>query len=323
MQCLYPEIRTNNTYRLPVDDSNELYLEESGDPLGIPILFVHGGPGGGAGAFDRRFFDPEKFRIILFDQRGAGQSTPHASLENNTTQHLIADMERIREYLGVDKWVLFGGSWGSTLALLYAQSFPSRVLGMILRGIFLCRDEDLAWFYQQGADRIFPDYWEDFVAPIPEVERSDMIGAYYQRLTGTNELAKMGAAKAWSQWEGRCSTLRPNPDVVHQFVEPHRALALACIEAHYFVNKAFLTPNQILQNVDKLTGIPGFIIHGRYDMVCPLDGAIALSKAWPEAELHIIRDAGHSSREPSISDALVKATNEMAERLSGEGDLQG
>lgn len=323
MQCLFPEIRTNQTYSLQVDDTHTLHIEESGDPQGIPVLFIHGGPGAGTSSFDRRFFDPEKYRIILFDQRGAGQSKPHASLNDNTSGHLVADIEQIRKFLKVEQWLLFGGSWGSTLALLYAQAHSEQVLGMILRGIFLCRDQDLEWFYQSGADRIFPDYWEDYSSPIPKAERGEMIQAYYKRLTGANELAKMGAAKAWSQWEGRCATLRPNPDVVHQFCEPHMAVSLARTEAHYFVNKAFLEPNQIIRDANKLADIPGIIIHGRYDMVCPLDGATTLHKAWPKAELHIIRDAGHSSHEPSICDALVKATNEMAEQLAGEGDLQG
>lgn len=323
MQCLYPEIRTNSTFHLQVDDTHTLYIEESGNPNGIPVLFIHGGPGAGTSPFDRRFFDPARYRIILFDQRGAGQSLPHASLNDNTTSHLIEDIEKIRTKLSIDQWVLFGGSWGSTLALVYAQAHPARILGLILRGIFLCRDHDLTWFYQQGADRVFPDYWQDYLAPIPPSEQHEMITAYYKRLTGANEIAKMAAAKAWSQWEGRCATLRPNPDVVHHFVEPHMAVALARIEAHYFINKAFLEPNQIINNAAALTGIPGTIIHGRYDMVCPLDGATALHAAWPDAELHIIRDAGHSSHEPSIGDALVKATNEMADRLSGEAGLQG
>ncbi|WP_053981100.1 prolyl aminopeptidase [Marinagarivorans algicola] len=323
MQYLYPDIRANQTYQLQVDDSHTLYIEESGDPQGIPILFLHGGPGAGTSSFDRRFFDPDKYRIILFDQRGAGQSKPHASLNDNSTSHLIADIEKIRQHLKVDKWALFGGSWGSTLALIYAQAFPQRVLGMILRGIFLCRPQDLEWFYQRGADRIFPDYWQDYLAPIPHAEQGKMIQAYYRRLTGANELAKMAAAKAWSQWEGRCATLRPNPDVVHHFVEPHMAVSLARIEAHYFVNKAFLEPDQILRDAHLLSNIPGTLIHGRYDMVCPLDGATALHNAWPASKLHIIRDAGHSSREPSVMDALVKATDTLAEQLSGEGDRQG
>lgn len=320
MQCLYPEIRTNQTYQLDVGGGHTLYMEESGDPNGLPVLFIHGGPGGGTSPFDRRFFDPDKYRIILFDQRGAGLSKPHASLEHNTTADLIADIERIRVHLGIDQWVLFGGSWGSTLALVYAQTYPQHVMGMILRGIFLCRDIDLEWFYQNGADRIFPDYWQDYIAPIPEDDRGDMIAAYYKQLTGANELAKMAAAKAWSQWEGRCATLRPSNDVVNHFTDPHIALALARIEAHYFVNQAFLSPNQILNNAHQLKGIPGIIIHGRYDMVCPLDGATALHSAWPDSELHIIRDAGHSSHEPTIGDALVKATDAMAKALFNEGD---
>ena len=320
MQLLYPEIKPYARHELAVDDTHTLYLDESGDPDGIPVLFVHGGPGGGCGKYDRRFFDPEKYRIILFDQRGAGRSTPHAELKNNTSQDLVADMERIREHLGVDKWVLFGGSWGSTLSLLYAETFPDRVLGMILRGIFLCRDEDITWFYQSGAHRIFPDYWEDFISPIPEAERGNMLQAYYQRLTGSNELAKMGAAKTWSTWEGRCSTLRPNNDVVDSFAAPHRAVSIARIEAHYFMNNSYLQKNQLLNDAHKLENIPGIIVHGRYDVVCPLDGALALHKAWPRSNLQIIRDAGHSAIEPGITDALVHATNDMIQELSGEGD---
>ncbi len=320
MQILFPEIKPYARHDLAVDDIHTLYVEESGVPDGIPVLFIHGGPGAGCSRQDRRFFDPEKYRIILFDQRGAGRSSPHAELENNTTQHLIEDIEAIRQHLEVDKWVLFGGSWGSTLSLLYAQSYPDKVLGMVLRGIFLCRDEDLHWFYQSGAERIFPDYWQEFVHPIPEEERGDLLSAYYQRLTSSNEIAKMSAAKAWSLWEGRCATLRPNPDVVNAFADPHLAMSLARIEAHYFINKAFIKSNQILDNMTRIENIPAIIVHGRYDIVCPLDNAHALYERWQEAELNIIRDAGHAAREPSIIDALVKATEEMARRLSGEGD---
>lgn len=315
MQALFPDIRSNFEQHLRVDDLYSLYLEESGSPDGLPVLFVHGGPGAGCSKSDRRFFDPSKYRIILFDQRGAGRSTPHAELERNTTAHLIDDIEAIRKHLGIDQWVLFGGSWGSTLSLAYAQAHPERVLGLILRGIFLCRDQDLQWFYQSGADRIFPDYWHDYINQIPEAERSDYISAYYRRLTGANELAKMAAAKSWSLWEGRCATLRPNPDIVARFSDPHVALALARIEAHYFVNGAFLRPNQLIEDAPALAGIPGVIVHGRYDIVCPLDNALALHQAWPDADLQIIRDAGHSAYEPGIADALVKATNEMAAKL--------
>ena len=320
MTPLFPEIKPYARHELEVDERHTLYIDESGKPDGIPVLFIHGGPGAGCGKYDRRYFDPQKYRIILFDQRGAGRSTPHADLENNTSADLVSDIEKIREHLDVEKWVLFGGSWGSTLALLYAQAFPERVRSMILRGIFLCRSEELAWFYQEGADKIFPDYWADYVKPIPENERHNMISAYYARLTGDNELAKMSAAKAWSLWEGRCATLRPNPDVVKKFSAPHTATALARIEAHYFINNAFLEPNQILNNMSAIADIPAVIIHGRYDIVCPLDSAYSLHQSWPSSELHIIRDAGHSASEPSITDALVKATNAVAKTLSGEGD---
>ncbi len=320
MQPLYPEIKPYAHHELAVDSRHTLYIEECGDPDGLPVLFIHGGPGAGCSVNDRRFFDPEKFRIILFDQRGCGRSTPHADLHDNTTQDLIADIEKIRELLGVEKWLLFGGSWGATLSLLYTQSHPERVSGLILRGTFLCRDSDLHWFYQHGADLIFPDYWQDFVKPIPEDERNNLIAAYYKRLTGDNELAKMAAAKAWSLWEGQCATLRPSHEVVGTFSDTHLALSLACIETHYFINKGFIEPNQILNNAAALEGIPGIIIHGRYDVVCPLDNSYQLYNAWPDAELHIVRGAGHSSREPSIVDALIKATNAMALSIGGEGD---
>ncbi|MBU2885594.1 prolyl aminopeptidase [Gilvimarinus agarilyticus] len=320
MLMFYPEIKPYARHQIAVDAPHELYVDESGNPDGIPVLFVHGGPGAGCGKYDRRFFDPELYRIILFDQRGCGRSTPHAELGGNNTQALVADIEKIRLQLGVDKWVVFGGSWGSTLSLVYAEAYPEHVLGLILRGIFLCRDQDLHWFYQHGASSIFPDYWQDFLAPIPEGERGDLMSAYYQRLTSDNELQMMSAAKAWSLWEGRCATLRPNQDVVDAFSNPFKALALAKIEAHYFTHKAFLQDNQILANADKLSGIPGMIVHGRYDMVCPLDNAFALQKAWPEAELQIIRDAGHASREAGIVDALIRATDAMARKLRNDTD---
>jgi proline iminopeptidase len=322
MMTLYPEIKSSHQYRLKVQAPHELYLEESGDPDGIPVLFVHGGPGGGCDKKSRRFFDPERYRIILYDQRGAGQSTPHAELDHNNTQALVDDIEAIRQYLGIDQWVLFGGSWGSTLSLVYAQAFPKRVMGLILRGIFLCRDQDLQWFYQQGANLVFPDYWGDYIYPIANDKRHDFIQAYYDLLTGDNELTRMGAAKAWSLWEGRCATLRPNHEVVERFGDPHMALAMARIEAHYFVNKGFLNANQLLVNADKLAGIPGIIIHGRYDMICTLDNAVSLHNVWPDSQLNIIRDAGHASSEPSIADALVRATRDMAKRFRphDEGD---
>lgn len=318
MLTLHPEIKPYEQHRLAVDHPHELYIEESGNPDGIPVLFVHGGPGSGCSTSNRCFFSPDHYRIILFDQRGAGHSTPHAELRENNTQALVDDIEKIRQYLDIEQWVLFGGSWGSTLSLLYAQAFPERVLGLILRGIFLCRDQDLDWLYNYGASQVFPDYWADFLQPIADDKRDDFIAAYYDLLTSDNELARMGAAKAWCVWEGRCATLRPNHNVVEHFSEPHVALAMARIEAHYFINKGFLVPNQLLDNCDKLAGIPGIIVHGRYDMVCTLDNAVALHKAWPDSQLNIIRDAGHSSSEPGITDALVSATRDMARLLRPE-----
>jgi len=312
MLSLYPEIQPYARHRLSVDEPHELYLEESGNPDGVPVLVVHGGPGGGCEDYHRRFFDAERFRIILMDQRGAGRSTPLAELEGNSTNKLVEDMETIRQFLGIDRWLLFGGSWGSTLSLVYAQAHPQQVMGLVLRGIFLCRPRDIQWFYQDGASRVFPDYWQDFLSPIPDTERDDMVSAYYRRLTSSNELEQIQAAKAWSVWEGRCATLHPNPRVVEHFGHPHVAIALARIECHYFMNNSFLEPDQIVRNASRLTGIPGIIVHGRYDMVCPLDNALALSKAWPEAELQIIRDAGHSASEPAIVDALIRGVEHIA-----------
>lgn len=318
MLILYPDIKPFQTKNLKIDGTHTLYFEQCGNPDGIPVLFVHGGPGVGCSKSDRCFFDPAKYHIILFDQRGCGRSTPHAELKDNTTQDLIRDIETLRKHLELDRWLLFGGSWGSTLSLLYTQAHPERVLGLILRGVFLCRREDLQWFYQDGASQIFPDYWEDFQSPIPEAERGNMVKAYYERLNGPNELAKMAAAKAWSVWEAHCATLRPNHELVDSFAAPHMALALARIETHYFMSNAFIEENQILNNTDKLEGIPGIIVHGRYDAICPLSNAFALHRKWHDSELHIIRDAGHSSREPSITDALVRATRDMAYRFQGD-----
>ncbi|WP_417705354.1 prolyl aminopeptidase [Pseudomonas sp.] len=315
MQTLYPEIKPYARHELAVEQPHVLYIDESGSADGLPVLFIHGGPGAGCDSASRRYFDPALYRIVTFDQRGCGRSTPHASLENNTTQALIADIERIREHLGIDKFVLFGGSWGSTLALAYAQAHPQRVHGLILRGIFLCRPQEFSWFYQEGASRLFPDYWEDYVAPIPVEERGDLMQAFYKRLTGADQIAQMHAAKAWSTWEGRTATLRPNTQVVDRFSEAHRALSIARIECHYFVNDAFLEPNQLLRDIPKIAHLPGIIVHGRYDAICPLDNAWALHQAWPNSELQIIRDAGHSAAEPGITDALIRAAEQMARRL--------
>jgi proline iminopeptidase len=317
MLTLFPDIKPNAQHRIAVDPPHELYVEESGNPNGIPVLVVHGGPGGGCEDYHRRFFDAERYRVILMDQRGAGRSSPLAEFSGNTTQKLVDDMETVRAFLGVDRWILFGGSWGSTLSLVYAQSHPDRVFGLVLRGIFLCRPRDIHWFYQEGASRVFPDYWRDFLALIPEDERGDLVTAYYRRLTSSNELEQIQAAKAWSIWEGRCATLHPNPRVVEHFGHPHVAIALARIECHYFMNNAFLDDNQIVRDAALLKDIPGIIVHGRYDMVCPLDNALALSQAWPEADLRIIRDAGHSASEPAIIDALMRGVDEVAAKLEG------
>lgn len=318
MRKAFPAIRPYSSQSIAVAEPHQLYVEESGNPEGIPVLFIHGGPGGGTRQTDRCFFDPDKYRIILFDQRGSGQSKPHASLEDNNTAALVADIETIRTTLGIERWVIFGGSWGSTLGLVYAQTYPGLVLGIILRGIFLCRDEDIQWFYQYGASQVFPDYWQQYMQVIPEAERGDMLHAYYSRLIGDNEIERMAAAKAWSIWEGRCATLHTNDALVNHFGNPHTAVAMARIEAHFFVNKAFLEPNQIINNAHRLKDIPGTIVHGRYDMVCPVKQAFDLSNAWPEAKLKIIADAGHSSVEPGTTDALVCATEQLAHQINSE-----
>ncbi len=319
MFVLYPDIKPYRTRFLKVSPPHRIYVEESGNPAGIPVLFVHGGPGGGCTQSHRSFFDPQKYRIILFDQRGAGRSTPHAELMNNDTQSLLDDIEIIRKDMDIERFVMFGGSWGSTLALLYAQKYPQHVMGLILRGIFLCRKQEFKWLYKKGgASLIFPDYWEDFIQPIPEDERDDLIGAYYKRLTSKNELGRMAAAKAWSLWEARCSTLKPSSSSVEFFSQPHVALAMARIETHYFFNEGFLKKNQIMRDADKLNGIPGTIVHGRYDMVCTVDNAVELHKVWHDSTLNIIRDAGHSANEPSTVDALIRATRDMASRFADE-----
>lgn len=311
MKTLLPCIKPYAQHTVEVDAPHKLYVEESGNPDGLPILFVHGGPGAGCTPDDRRFFDPDRYRIILFDQRGCGHSTPYGSLENNTTQTLLQDMETIREFLNISRWMLFGGSWGSTLSLLYAQQYTNRVTGLILRGIFLCRESDFKWFYKEGANQVFPDYWQEFITPIPEEERDDLIKAFYQRLNGEDELARMNAAKHWAQWEGQCATLHPCKTVFERFTNTHTAMSLSLIETHYFMNHCFIEPNQILRDAYKLEGIPGIIVHGRYDIICSLDNAYALHQAWPNSELHVIRDAGHSSSEPGITDALVNAAEIM------------
>lgn len=313
---LYPEIRPYARHDLAVDSRHTLYVEEVGNPQGVPAVFLHGGPGAGCEPYHRRFFDPDRYRVILFDQRGCGRSQPHADLVDNNTGHLVGDIERIREYLGIERWLVFGGSWGSTLGLAYAQAHPERVSALILRGIFLCRPHEIHWFYQEGASRLFPDYWEDFVSPVAPQRRGDLLGAYHELLTGSDELRRLAAARAWSVWEGRCATLRPNQEVVEHFRNPHVALSMARIECHYFLNDAFLQPNQLLQQAHRLEGIPGVIIHGRYDAICPVENAWELHHAWPGSELSIQPVSGHSAGEPEISEALVRATRFFADEVA-------
>jgi proline iminopeptidase len=312
---LYPPIEPYAQHSLQVDHLHNLHVEECGNPDGLPILFLHGGPGGGYSPLHRQFFNPNAYRIVLFDQRGCGRSRPHACLTNNTTAHLIEDIEKIRRHLNIDRWGLFGGSWGSTLALLYAQTYPERVLGLILRGIFLCRQQDIDWFYQCGADRFYPDYWQDFIAPVPETKRDRMVEAYYELLTSDDEIARMRAAEAWSVWEGRTSTLQPDPELINHFGDPSHALAMARIECHYFKHESFIEENQILKNAAILRHLPIHIVQGRYDMVCPVDQAMALADALPQAQLTLCHRAGHSAFESEIAEALVSATEAFAQKL--------
>ena len=314
MLTLYPAIQNYASYNLDVDQLHTLYVEESGNPNGVPVIYIHGGPGSGSEPDNRRFFDPEKYRIILFDQRGSGKSTPHAELTNNNTQALIWDLDHIRQYLDIPQWLLFGGSWGSTLALLYAQAYPQHALGMVLRGIFLARKQDLAWSFkdQGGAASIFPDHWQEFKSIFPKTKQASLIKQCHKTLTGDNEIARMAAAKAWSKWGAVCATLDPCKTLEHHLNKPHLSLSLARIECHYLVNNYFIAENQILDNMDSIKHIPGVIIHGRYDMICPLKNAYDLHQAWHNSTLMIIRDAGHSSREPGILNELIHATNSFS-----------
>ncbi|MAQ16573.1 MAG: prolyl aminopeptidase [Sandaracinus sp.] len=307
--ALYPALEPYDRGSLEVGDGHTLYYEQSGNPQGKPAVFVHGGPGGGTDPSQRRFWDPRTYRIVLFDQRGCGRSMPHASLEANTTPHLIADMERLREHLGIERWQLFGGSWGSTLALAYAEAHPERVTEIILRGIFLVRREEVQWYYQEGASRFFPDAWESFLAPIPEDERDDLVSAYHRRLTSDDESVRLEAARAWSVWEGSTSRLRVDPALVARTAQPHFAEAFARIECHYFVNGGFMEDGQLLRDVHRLRAIPGVIVQGRYDVICPPKSAWELHRAWPEAELNFVPDAGHSALEEGTAARLVAATD--------------
>ena len=317
MRQLYPPIEPYASGLLDVGEGHQVYWERSGTPGGIPAVFLHGGPGGGCSPAHRRLFDPARYDILLFDQRGCGRSLPHAELEANTTWHLVADIERLREMCGYDQWLVFGGSWGSTLAIAYAETHPERASGLILRGIFLLRQAELDWYYQGGAAWLFPDKWEHFLAPIPAAEQGNLIEAYRRRLTGEDRAAKMTAARAWAQWEGGTITLLPDPAMTEGFGEDQFALAFARIENHYFVHNGWMVEAQLLRDADKLRGIPGTIVQGRYDSATPVRSAWDLHRAWPEAEFHLIDDAGHAYSEPGILDRLVRATDAHADRLAG------
>ncbi|MBN9495243.1 MAG: prolyl aminopeptidase [Alphaproteobacteria bacterium] len=310
---LFPPIDPYGTGFLRLDDRHSMYWEQSGNPRGVPVIFLHGGPGAGATPAHRRFFDPYHYRIVVFDQRGAGRSTPHGAIDDNTTPLLVADMERLRLHLGIDRWHVFGGSWGSTLALAYAQTHPERVRSLTLRGIFLGRKLELEWFLY-GIGNVFPEAWRAFAEHLPENERSDLLGNYWRRLIDPDPAIHLAAARAWSAYEGSCSTLLPSPETVQAFSEDRMALGLARIEAHYFRNGLFMAENALIDNVPRMRHIPGTIVQGRYDMVCPIVSADLLAKAWPEARYHVVADAGHSAMEPGIRAQLVAAM-ERAKRL--------
>jgi proline iminopeptidase len=315
MKTLYPEIEPFDTGYLQVSELHSVYYERCGNADGIPVIFLHGGPGGGLIPMYRRFFDPRSFHIILFDQRGSGSSKPHAELRENTTWDLIDDIEKLREKFGIEKWYVFGGSWGSTLSLAYGETHPERCLGLILRGIFLTRPSELRWFYQYGASEIFPDYWERFRDEIPAGERGDFMTAYHKRLTSDDETVRLSAARAWSVWEGATSKLFPDKDLMEHWEGEHEALALARIECHYFMNKSFFeSENFLLENIDKIRHIPTVIVQGRYDVVCPMTSAWDLHKAFPEAEFVVVPDAGHSVSEKGTTAALVEAMDKFREK---------
>jgi proline iminopeptidase len=309
-RILYPEIEPYASDMLRVSPLHNVYFEECGNPQGKPVVFLHGGPGAGCNARSRRFFDPARYRIVLFDQRGSGRSTPNAELSDNTTWDLVADIERLREHLRIDRWQVFGGSWGSTLALAYAQTQPLRVTALVLRGIFMLRRWELEWFYQRGCDAIYPDAWEAYLEAIPAAEHGDLIDAYYRRLTSPDPAVRVAAAKAWSVWEGSTSYLHPNADYIASTGADEFALSFARIECHYFVNRGFFdADDQLLRNAHNLKNIPAVIVQGRYDVVCPLRSAWDLHRAWPEADLRIVPDAGHSAFEAGITHELIEATD--------------
>jgi proline iminopeptidase len=308
MRDLYPAIEPYNQGKLKVSDLHTIHYEESGNPQGKPVIFLHGGPGGGIVPMYRQYFDPQQWRIVIFDQRGCGQSTPYAELRENTTWDLVQDIEQLRQKLQIDKWVVFGGSWGSTLALAYAQTHPERCKGLILRGIFLLRSSEIRWFYQAGANHLYPDAWQEYLKPIPLEERDDLLSAYHKRLTSENPEIRLEAARAWSVWEASTSKLIPSPASQESFARSEFAEAFARIECHYFVNRGFFErDNQLLENIERIRHLPGIIVQGRYDVVCPMISAWELHQAWRSAEFMVIDDAGHSVSEPGIKDALIQA----------------
>lgn len=312
---LFPEIEPHRSGRLKVSDLHEIHWEECGNPEGKPVVCLHGGPGGGATPTMRRLHDPAAYRIVLFDQRGCGRSTPHAELRENTTWDLVADIERLREHLGIERWQVYGGSWGSTLALAYAETHPERVSEMVLRGIFMLRRKELQWFYQEGASLIFPDLFESYRDLIPEAEQGDLIAAYHRRLTGDDEALRLEAAQRWSAWEGGTLSLLPDPVRVATFAAPHHALAFARIECNYFMNSGWFEPeDQLLRNARRMKDIPAVIVHGRYDMCTPLFNAWDLKKVWPEADLRIVDDGGHAVTEPGLVAEMVAATERFKHR---------
>ncbi|MCO6177716.1 MULTISPECIES: prolyl aminopeptidase [Ciceribacter] len=315
LRGFYPEIEPFETGFLDVGDGHSVYWERFGTKGAKPAVFLHGGPGGATGPNNRRVFDPALYDVMMFDQRGCGKSTPHASIEANTTWHLVADIERLREMMGVEKWLVFGGSWGSTLALAYSETHPERVSELVLRGVYTLTKAELDWYYQFGVSEMFPDKWERFQAPIPEAERHEMMAAYRRRLTGTDREEQLRCAVAWSSWEGETITLLPNPDYSDHFYDPEFALAFARIENHFFVHAGWLEEGQLLRDAVKLKDIPGVIIHGRYDMPCPAKYAWQLHKAWPKADFHLIEGAGHAYLEPGILDQLIRATDRFAGKV--------
>ena len=312
---LFPEIEPYASGRIPLDAVHVMQWEASGNPKGVPLVFLHGGPGGGCLPHHRRFYDPAFWNIVLYDQRGAGRSTPMAELADNTTQHLVADLERLRVALDIERWLVFGGSWGSTLALAYAQAHPDRVLGLVLRGIFLATESEIDWF-MHGMRNVFPEAWRAFAEALPPAERADLLSNYYRRLTNPDPAVHLPAAHAWDRYEGACTTLLPAADPLSRFDGDTAALAIARIEAHYFVNRGFLAPNQLLDGVAAIRDIPCAIVQGRYDIVCPPVTADALARAWPEAEYVCVPDAGHSVREPGITRELMAAVERMRERIA-------